>query len=175
MSRAYLPGLTFLLLVFEGTFFQFLVPSPLEMDISLVPRFLIVMIVLIGVHFGREHSIVYGLVFGLVYDIVYTQLLGLYLFGFAFIGYVFVYPFKWIQDSFLMQVLLVVVSIAFFDFYQFGLYQAIGISVETSTQEFLNERLLPGLILNVVFMILIYYPLRKLFEHVRKQASLRER
>lgn len=111
MSRFYIPTFIFLLLVIEGTWFQLITPSHHDIDVTLVPRFLVVIIVYIGIYFGRHSSLVYGLVFGLIYDIVYTQLLGVYLFGFGFIGYAFAYSYKQIQDSLLFHLLIVTASL----------------------------------------------------------------
>ncbi|MCM3715098.1 rod shape-determining protein MreD [Alkalihalobacillus oceani] len=172
MSRFYIPGLVFVLLIVEGTLFQLMTPT--HTDSVLVPRFLIVMVVLIGLHFGRQSSLFYGLAFGFCYDIVYTQLLGVYAFGLAFIGYFFIFFSKRIQDSLLIQLMLVLSAILFFEYYQYGLYLLIGLT-DLPASSFAIERLLPSLILNSAFAILIYYPARKLFEHVKKQANLRAR
>ncbi len=172
MSRIYIPATMFLLLVFEGTVFQLLTPhSP---DIFLVPRFLIVMIVLIGIHLGRYSGMTYGIIFGLIYDIVYSQLLGVYMFGFGFIGYIFALYHKRIQDSLLIQLLIIIVAITFFDSYQFGLYRLIGMT-ELPIEAFIYKRYIPTLILNTAFAILIYYPIKRLFVYVKKQMKLRER
>lgn len=172
MSRIYIPAFIFILLVIEGTLFQLITPSH-TINVTLVPRFLVVMIVLIGIHFGRYSSIVYGIIFGLLYDIVYTQLLGVYMFGFAFIGYVFVNSHKRIQDSLMVQLLIILSAVTFFEYYQFGLYRLIGIT-EMSAQLFLLERLVPSVVLNSAFAILVYYPAKRLFEYVKRQANLRE-
>ncbi len=174
MSRIYIPAFVFILLVIEGTLFQLVTPSDYTVAVTLVPRFLVVMLVLIGIHFGRSSSIVYGITFGLFYDIVYTQLLGVYTFGFALIGYACAYSQKRIQDSFLIQLLIIVVAVMFFEYYQFGLYRLIGIA-DMSSQLFLMERFLPSIVLNSAFAILIYYPVKKLFEYVKRQANLRDR
>ncbi|WP_332629271.1 rod shape-determining protein MreD [Halalkalibacter flavus] len=174
MSRFYIPTFVFLLLVIEGTLFQIITPSHHDMNVTLVPRFLVVMIVFIGIHFGRYSSIVYGLVFGLIYDIVYTQLLGVYMFGFGLIGYAFAYTYKQIQDSLFFHLLFATVAVSLFEYYQYGLYRLIGLA-DIGAVLFFHERFLPGLIVNVSFAIIIYFPAKKLFSYVQKQASLRDR
>jgi len=174
VSRFYIPTLIFILLVIEGTIFQLVTPPYNEIDVMLVPRFVIIMIVFIGIHFGRFSSIIYGLAFGLIYDIVYTQLLGVYIFGFGFIGYAFAYTYKQIQDSLLFHLLLMLVAVASFEYYQFGLYKLIGIT-DLQANVFFYERFLPSMLLNFAFAVVIYYPVKGLISHVRKQANLRER
>lgn len=174
MSRFYIPTLVFVLLVIEGTIFQFMTPSQNEIDVTLVPRFVVILIVFIGIHFGRFSSMIYGLAFGLIYDIVYTQLLGVYLFGFGLIGYAFAYTYKQIQDSLFFHLILMLAAVAFFDYYQFGLYKLINIT-DLPANQFFYERFLPGFGLNFAFAVIIYYPVKALISHVMSQARLRAR
>ncbi|MDT8859525.1 rod shape-determining protein MreD [Alkalihalobacillus sp. MEB130] len=174
MSRFYIPAFIFLLLVIEGTLFQIITPSHHDIDVTIVPRFLVVMVVFIGIHFGRNSSILYGIAFGLIYDIVYTQLLGVYMFGFGVIGYAFAYSYKQIQDSLLLHLVLVAAALSLFEYYQYGLYRLIGIT-DMGALMFFHERFWPSMLLNMVFAIIIYYPVKRLFSHVERQASLRER
>ena len=174
MSRILIPFVVFLFLALEGTLFQLIVPSPFTSDLVVVPRFLAVLIMFIGLGFGRLNSITYGLVFGILYDIVYTQILGVYAFGFAFIGYMFVVRSRLVQDSLLIKLVLILFAIAFIEFYQYGLYQLIGIT-QLPIDVFINERLFPSVVVNSAFAILIYYPLTMLFAYVKKEARLRAR
>jgi rod shape-determining protein MreD len=174
VSRFYIPTFILLLLVIEGTLFQLVTPYQHNIDVTIVPRFIVVMLVFIGIHFGRYSSIVYGLIFGLVYDIVYTQFLGVYMFGFGFVGYAFAYTYKLVQDSLLLHLLFVTLAVSIFEYYQYGLYRLIGIT-DLSAVLFFHERFLPGLVLNIAFAILVYFPVKKLFQFVEKQASLRQR
>ncbi len=82
MSRTYLPLLMLVFLIIEGTLYQWILAF-YGIESLLVPRFLIVLLVFIGIYSGRASSIIYGLCFGILYDIVYTELLGVYMFGFA--------------------------------------------------------------------------------------------
>lgn len=174
MSRAYIPIVVFLFFVIEGTFVQLLFPHHHGWSYVFVPRFMIVFIILIGIHFARSLSLVYGLIIGLMYDVVYTQLLGVYLFGFATVGYFFVFPYKQIQDRFLLQLAIIIVALVFFEYYQYGLYLLIGLS-DTPHHVFLQERLLTSVVLNAAFAILCYYPFLKLMNYVQKQEKMRTR
>ena len=86
MSRYYVAALLLFLLVIEGTIVPNAVANFLQIDAIMVPRFLVVVIVFIGIYIGRSQSLIHGLIFGFVYDVVYTEFLGIYMFGFAFIG-----------------------------------------------------------------------------------------
>ncbi|WP_062047926.1 rod shape-determining protein MreD [Bacillus sp. JCM 19034] len=174
MSRTYIPIVVFLFFVIEGTLVQLFVPHHHEWSYVFVPRFMIVFIILIGIHIARSVSLVYGLIIGLMYDVVYTQLLGVYTFGFALIGYFFVFPYKQVQDRFLLQLAIIVIAISFFEYYQFGLYMLIGLN-DTLHNVFLQERLLTSVVFNLTFAILCYYPFLKLMDYVQSQERLRTR
>lgn len=171
MNRFFIPLVVFLFLIIEGTLFQFIMPMN---DFIAVPRFLIVLFIFLGIHFGRTYSVTYGIIFGLMYDIVYTQLLGVYAFGFAFLSYVFVMTHKRVQDSVLIQLAFVVVALLFFEFYQYGLYRLIGLTT-LSMESFLQVRLLPTTVINIAYAIIIYYPFKVLLTYVEKEARLRAR
>lgn len=113
MSRYYPAALLLFLLVIEGTIVPNAVANFLQMDAVMVPRFLIVVIVFIGIFIGRKESLILGLIFGCIYDIVYTEFLGIYAFGLGFIGYLFAFSTKRIQDSVIVPIVLSCVAIIF--------------------------------------------------------------
>ncbi|WEG16100.1 rod shape-determining protein MreD [Alkalihalophilus pseudofirmus] len=174
MSRAYLPTLLLLALVIEGSLYPFFMPERYGSDLIMVPRFLVVLLVFIGIFTGRSTSLVYALCFGVIYDVVYTELLGVYVFGFAVVGYVFALSYKQIQDSILVPILLALVAVALFDYYQYGLFRLIGIT-DMGGQAFVFDRLLPTLLLNGALAIVVLYPVKKLCIHVQHNSRLRER
>ncbi|TSB46230.1 rod shape-determining protein MreD [Alkalicoccobacillus porphyridii] len=174
MSRYYIAALLLFLLVFEGTIVPNAVTSFLQLDVTMVPRFLIVLIVFTGIYLGRMQSFVHGLIFGFIYDIVYTEFLGIYAFGFAFIGYAFAFSTKRIQDSLLVTIILACVAVIFFEYYQYSILQMLGVT-DWSGMKFAERRLLPTVIFNGAFAILALYPVRKLMNHMNRQADLRRR
>src|SRR5690606_22191464 len=97
-----------------------------------------------------------------------------YMFGFGFIGYMFAWSLKRIRDSLLFQLLLINIAIALFESFQFSINRFIHLT-DMSFEAFIYERLIPTLVLNSAFAILIYYPVKRLFQYVEKQRSLRER
>ncbi|KGA97606.1 cell shape-determining protein [Alkalihalobacillus alcalophilus ATCC 27647 = CGMCC 1.3604] len=173
MSRYYLSLLLFFVFIVEGTIFQFITQA-IEGQFIVVARFIVVLLVFIGIYLGRSSSIFYGLIFGLLYDVVYTDLLGVYLFGFGLTCYLFSLSFKRVQDSLVLPLLLSVVAVCFIEFYQYGLFLLIDIT-EMPVSTFLEIRLWPTLIGNLCFAIIMYYPIKKLVAHIVQQSKLRER
>ncbi|WP_059103923.1 rod shape-determining protein MreD [Shouchella shacheensis] len=174
MSRIYFASVLFVLLVLEGSLVQYLLQNNLSDDLLVIPRFLIVIIVMIGIFVNRHQGLAFGFAFGLLYDVVYTNFLGVYTFGFAFLGYALGFSVKSIQDSALWPVLLSFLGVLLFEYYQYGMFLAIGVT-ELSGGEFFSTRLLPTLLLNSAFAILFVLPFRKLAQHVNHQASIRQR
>lgn len=174
MSRYYLAALLLFLLVFEGTIMPNAISSTFQLDVTMVPRFLVIVIVFAGIFIGRTQSFIHGLIFGFIYDIVYTEFLGIYAFGFAFIGYMFALTTKRIQDSIAVTLLLSCLAVVFFEYYQFSILQMLGVT-EWSGMKFAEQRLLPTVILNGAFAILALYPIRRLMNHINHQANLRRR
>ncbi|WP_078391821.1 rod shape-determining protein MreD [Shouchella patagoniensis] len=174
MSRAYLSFVLLILLVAEGTLLPYTLQNYTDPSQYIVPRFSLMAIVLIGLYSGKQAGLVYGLVFGLIYDIVYTNYLGIYMFGFACLGYVFAVPLKAVKESALWAVMLCIIGVFLFEYYQFGIFYALGVA-DLSGSLFFLDRLLPTLILNSAFAILTVLPFRKLVYHVNEQASFRDR
>ncbi|MEN0644272.1 rod shape-determining protein MreD [Alkalicoccobacillus gibsonii] len=174
MSRYYPAALLLFLLVIEGTIVPNAVANFLQMDAVMVPRFLIVVIVFVGIFIGRKESLILGLILGCIYDIVYTEFLGIYAFGLGFIGYLFAFSTKRIQDSIIVPIVLSCVAILFFEYYQYSIIQMLGVS-EWSAGQFAKDRLLPTILFNLAFAIVAIFPVRKLCMHVNHQADLRQR
>ncbi|MCM2675165.1 rod shape-determining protein MreD [Alkalicoccobacillus plakortidis] len=174
MSRYYVAALLLFLLVFEGTIVPNAVANFLKLDVVMVPRFLIIVIVFVGIYIGRMQSLTLGLIFGFIYDVVYTEFLGIYAFGFAFIGYIFAFSTKRIQDSVLVPIVIACIAVVFFEYYQYGILQMLGVT-DWSAGQFAKNRVLPTVIFNGAFAILTLFPIRRLIQHVNRQADLRQR
>ncbi|WP_017726792.1 rod shape-determining protein MreD [Halalkalibacterium ligniniphilum] len=174
MSRFILPLILFGLLVLEGTLIQLFIPERFQADFIMVPRFIAVMLVFIGIFLGKSSALLYGIGFGLLYDVVYTNILGVYAFGFGLLGYSFALTYKWLQYSNVTQAGLAIFAVALLEYYQYGLFLIIGIT-EMEGMRFFQERLLPTLALNGAFAILTVYPMRRLLQYVKRMASLREK
>ncbi|RCK12109.1 rod shape-determining protein MreD [Bacillus licheniformis] len=62
-------------------------------------RFLLLVLVFMTAYVNQPFAITYGFIFGLLYDINYTDLLGVYMFGFAGICYLSSKAFKVLQTN----------------------------------------------------------------------------
>ncbi|WP_096198863.1 rod shape-determining protein MreD [Bacillus sp. FJAT-45350] len=175
MNRLVIPFIVFLLFVLEGTIFQVFAPENYNINWILVPRFVIVMIVIIGIFQGRIHGVLFGLGFGLLYDVVYTDMLGVYLFSMGLIGYLFSLSYKPVQRSFSLLVIISLVAVIGIEYFVFGMYLLLGMT-QIPQEVFFFQRLLPTLILNLCFAAIIVWPLRKyLLYLIRYEKSLEDK
>ncbi|MGO4888567.1 rod shape-determining protein MreD [Anaerobacillus sp. MEB173] len=166
MIRFLLPFFVFLLFIIEGTVVQVFTPERFGSEIFFVPRFVMVVIVFIAIFLGRTTATFYGIVVGLFYDLIYTDLVGVYLFSMGFVGYVTALTYDVFQRSLFLVIFVSLLGVAILDYLVYGLYTIVGIAT-TPHQLFLYERLLPSIIFNGVFTIIISYSLRKFLVYLQ--------
>ncbi|AIC95170.1 rod shape-determining protein MreD [Shouchella lehensis] len=174
MSRTYFSIVLVFLFILEGSLLPYMLANYTEATQYVVPRLVIMTIVLIGLYSGKQVALIYGLAFGFLYDVVFTNYLGIYMFGFACLGYLSAVPLKAVKESALWAVLLCTIAVFLFEYFQYGLFYILSVTTMTGG-DFLLDRLLPTLVLNSALAILLVLPFRKLANHVNEQASFRNR
>lgn len=140
---------------------------------ELVPRFAMVIILFIAFYVKRSTAVAYGLIFGLLTDIVYTDIIGVYFFTMAFTAYLMASFASIFRQGLSSTLLLGILGVVLLEFQVYGLYTIIGLA-DTPLRAFLYDRLFPSLLLNGVFIIVMYFPMRKLFRElqtVKQQTS----
>lgn len=172
MIRVWLPLLTFFFLVFDGTVMQVFSSHWFGGSFQLIPRFAMVLILFIAFFLNRSTALVYGLIFGLLSDVVYSDLVGVYFFSMAFTAYLMASISSIFRPNLFSVFFLGLLGVVLLEFQAYGLYTIVGYT-EAPMHQFLYDRLLPSLVLNGVFIILIYFPLRRLFSAI-EMAQRRE-
>ncbi|HET7578810.1 MAG TPA: rod shape-determining protein MreD [Bacillales bacterium] len=173
MIRVWLPLLTFFFFVFDGTVMQVFSSHWFGASYQLIPRFAFAMILFIAFFLNRSTALIYGLIFGLLSDIVYTDLIGVYFFSMAFSAYLMASFASLFRPRLIAVFLLGLMGMVLLEFQAYALYSIIGYT-ELPMKPFLYNRLFPSLVLNGVFIILMYYPVNKVFaaiETARRQES----
>ncbi|HET7522403.1 MAG TPA: rod shape-determining protein MreD [Bacillales bacterium] len=173
MIRIGLPVVTFFFFLFEGTVMQVFSPEWFGVSLELVPRFVMVIILFIAFFLNRQTALVYGLVFGFLTDVVYSDVLGVYFFSMAFTAYLVASFAGLFHTNLFTMMFLGLLGVVLLEFQVYGMYWFTGIA-QRSMDDFLNGRLWPTLVLNGVFIILMYYPLKRLFaafENARRQEN----
>jgi len=157
MKKVLLPFLIYLAFISESSLVQTFLPHENSMDWQLIPRFSMVMILFIAMYLNTTYGLLYGLAFGLLTDLLYTDIIGVYLFSMAATAYITSIFSRYLFGNLIVTLLLSIVGVSILEFFVYGLNSLIGISNQM-IDEFLYNRLLPTLILNGFFAILIYYP-----------------
>lgn len=162
MIRLVLPVVILFFFVFEGTVMQVFSAEFFDVSYELIPRFVMVLILLVAFFMKRSTALIYGLIFGLGMDVIYSDYIGVYVFTMAFTAYIIASISPLFHTNLLTAFFLGLLGVAILEFQVYGLYTVIGIA-QVSMNDFLYERLLPTLVLNGGFIILVYYPMRRHF------------
>ncbi len=144
---------------------QIFTPENYGANMMLIPRFLIIIIVFIALHKSIPLAIVYATTFGLLYDIIYTDFIGIYMFTMALTTYLVGQSAKVVHINAIVGLVIAFVTVIVLDFQVYGIYMLIGIA-DLPIKYFLFERLIPSIVLNGVFLILMYIPMRKVMKVV---------
>ncbi|WP_042223334.1 rod shape-determining protein MreD [Oceanobacillus manasiensis] len=158
MKRLYLPLILFLFLVLEGVALDLLPGRLLTGDLLIVPHWVLIFLVFITIFYENErtyYSFIYALVFGLLIDVVYTGILGVYMFSYAFAIYIVHLLNKLVHANIHVSILLGVVAVVLSDISINVIYLVAGVN-DMIWQDYFMTRLLPTLISNLVFLVILY-------------------
>ena len=167
MKRVYLPAILFLCFIIEGTIMQVIAPENFGSQLVLVPRFAMIVLILIALYVSIPLAVIYAIAAGLLHDIIYTDFIGIYMFSMAVAAYVVGQAAKVMHINAIVGLLVSFVTVIVLDFLIYGLYSLIGF-IDFPLKLFLLERLLPSLILNGGFFILIFAPMKKVIKSVNE-------
>ncbi|WP_206207823.1 rod shape-determining protein MreD [Virgibacillus profundi] len=158
MKRLYLPLFLFLFLILEGVALELLPASLIMSDYLIVPHWVFIFLVYLAIFYDEENtyfSVVYALAFGLLIDIVYTGILGVYMFSYGLITYIIHGVKKVLHGNFYVTVLLGLMGLALADISINGIFIVVGIS-DMLWKDYFTYRLLPTVISNLVFLLVLY-------------------
>ncbi|MDR7073658.1 rod shape-determining protein MreD [Fictibacillus barbaricus] len=167
MKKILLPFLIYLAFISESSLVQAFLPQDASMDWQIIPRFSMVMILFIAMYLNTTYGLLYGLGFGLLTDLLYTDIIGVYLFSMAATAYITSVFSRYLFGNLIVTIFLSIIGVSILEFFVYGLNSLIGISNQ-SIDLFLYKRLLPTLILNGLFAILIYYPYVKYLNRIKE-------
>lgn len=170
MIRFVLSLIIFALFIVEGSLFQVFAPELYSSELIFVPRFTIIIIVIIGIFFGRPTAMLYGIIFGLSYDVVYTEILGVYSFTFGIIGYIFSLEYRAIQVSYFYNLLICLGAIIVVEYFSYGILYMVELTSMTHSEFFL-DRFLSTVGLNLIFTLIVLYPMRRLVQYYKKKED----
>lgn len=170
MIRLLLPALFVFLFILESLFVELLPAELFHSDRILVPHFLMAGILFLTAYLSPKHGILYGFIFGLLFDLVYTEIIGIYLFMFPVIAYLFAHMIKILQTNVLVVSILTLFGIALLELGVYEMMLLINIT-DLDFLTYVKIRLVPTIILNLAFIILAAYPFKKQFETIVDRLS----
>lgn len=163
MRKFLLPFLLLLFFILESIFVELMPPKVFGNEYILVPHFLIIAIILLTVYGPKNYGVLYGFLFGLWFDIVYTEIMGIYLCLFPLVAYISYKLMKVLQTNIVMVTFISILGVALVEL---GAYE-MNVLINRTGMTFATfsmDRLIPTLILNLIFIILTIYPFKKHFE-----------
>jgi rod shape-determining protein MreD len=163
-------ALLFLLFILESLFVELFRVNLFNDDWILVPHFLLAGILLLTIYGNRKLGIWYGLLFGLLFDIVYTEIIGIYLFMIPITVYLVSKLMKILQSNIIIASFAVLLGITILELVVYEMNFLIHVTAMPFPQ-FINLRLFPTLMLNLVFLIIVVYPLKKQFIKMNEQLA----
>ncbi|SRR5690625_108684 len=161
-----------LLLAIEGVAIE-LLPSFIKLSqVYLTPHWLLLFLIIV-VSFGYPNDstipITFAVVFGLMTDIVYTGILGVYMFMLALSVYSSQLLNRLLQANLWMLLLIAFASITVMEVGLLSIYSLIGIPT-MSLNNFLLYRYIPTVVANLLFLLIIYVPSRKLLHWMKEES-----
>lgn len=160
----YLIVIVAVILFFLETKFSLFSPIDFHGNLTyLVPRFLIIYLIFLSIYYDRRKAMWYGLVFGLLYDIFYIDIIGLYTFLYPFICFIAGSTVKYIHQHLVVTTTLSLVLVAVLEILLHQFFVLIQFT-DLSFAEFLNYRLVPTMIANSIFLIMLGWTFKYLLE-----------
>jgi rod shape-determining protein MreD len=170
MKRFLLPLLVLFFFVLDSVFVQLLSAELYNSKRIMVPHFLAVIIIFLTIYGSKKHGVIYGLIFGLLFDIVYTDIIGIYLFMLPLLAYFASKIIRVLHTNLAVVALITVFELALLEL---GVYEMNFLIHRTNMEfsAFLQQRLLPTLVLNLAFIIVVSFPFKKYFEKFARELD----
>ncbi|MCL6456480.1 MAG: rod shape-determining protein MreD [Gorillibacterium sp.] len=163
-----------LLFIIEGTWMNWLIPAAWQTGVIVSPHLVMIVIIFIGIYWDPRAGLLFGLGFGLLHDIVfYGPMIGTYCMGFGLVGYAAgLFPFR-SQSNILTTLFIVAIGEFSFEWLIYGIYRLMAV-VQTSPQRIFLFHIMPSILINLFVALILYIPLRRLFERARMPLMVEE-
>lgn len=160
----------FILFIIEGTVLQVFSPDVWGISVLMIPRFVVVMLIFGALFLGRFHGLFLGLFFGLLYDVVYGSVIGIYGFSMALVGYFCGLTFRIFQQNIFLILLTVFIALTLHECLVYAVLSLIKF-VHMDLHHFFFQRVIPTLVLNMIFAILVSYPARIILRQLQLEEE----
>lgn len=107
---------------------------------------------------------------GIVADLYFSGILGLYMFLFPLIVALTKFLSRYFSSSFLSMIMIFFIDILVFELLNYWAYSLVGIT-QVGFGDFLVFTLAPTLALNLVYFVVLYWPIKSLFDWATDQKT----
>lgn len=160
MKQVKLFLILFLLFILQGTILTVFSPQWFGVKLAIVPHFVMVVVLLVGLFVNKGKGLRYGILFGFLIDMTYTSVLGVYAFCMGVTVYFLSYLAKVFHLNIFVVFLLTLLGVGLLEIEVYGVYSLIGLADEPF-MAFLKNRLWMTALLNGVFALIFFFPLRR--------------
>lgn len=172
MKRLYLPLTLFIFMIMEGVALELLPASLVRSHLMIIPHWALIILVFAAIFYDENtnFSVIYAAIFGLLIDIIYTNILGVYMFTYAVSIYIISRLTKFLHSNLLTAILLATLALTVADISINVVYTMIGIASYT-WKYYTIHRLLPTMLANILFLIVLYPLITKWFKKWKSQRT----
>jgi rod shape-determining protein MreD len=172
MKRIILPFILAIAFYSESLFTDLIPENVFGLEMLIVPRFLLVLFILMGIYYFENTTYIYAAVFGLLFDIYYTEIIGIYLCFFPITVYLASKMAKVIHVNFFTVSIIGIICLGIVEILVYGSNVLIR-QVVFPFEHFIQSRLYATLIFNFSFLIIVFYPFSRMLMR-RKKEDLME-
>lgn len=167
MQRLWLSLAMFGLFLIEGTIMKWIIPVVWQGQVSVSTHFTLVVVLFISIFVNRHLALAYGLAFGLLHDVVYygPTMIGTYSFAMGISGYLAGLVTLRSRGNILSSMFMITFGNVLFEGIVCGLYRLFQVNKLPLDWLFFHQ-MLPSILINLLFALLVYVPLRKWLEDI---------
>lgn len=172
MRRSVLVLLLFLLFIVQGTILPWLIPDVWQMRI--IPNLVLIVILFVTVYHHRHTALILGLSFGMLHDIVfYGRIIGAHSFTMGLTAYLLGLLFQIPRAPLPLMMTVILLGSLLGDSMLFGIYGVFNLNQEPYSWALMNH-MLPTMLFHFAIGLILYIPLRRQLELLKKEASKEE-
>lgn len=171
MKRLLIPLILLIVLAIQGVAIEIAMSFSSMQHIYIIAHWLFVLLICISMFFDTDTSyfaIGYGVLFGLLIDVVYTDMLGIYMLGYGIALLIVQGIRKAFHVNIYTTMLMLVLGIVVADTFIHMIYSMVGI-VTIPFWTYIWIRLLPTILANMIFLLLVYPFVSKRLIHLKEE------
>ncbi len=154
----------FIVFILEGTLVHWLIPTDWYNGLQVAPHFVLVLVLFVSTMRNRHLGLLFGLLFGLMHDIVYASpMLGPHSFSMGLAAYSAGVMAKRMKITLISSLFMISIFIVLYDVANFALYRMFRV-IEVPFVSTFSNFIMPSLLFNLLFAVIIYVPARKWLE-----------